>query len=228
MNTVARTHDPVDGDIFKKIVQAIRLNGYIVLDDALPAAMLEALFQDLKSQDEDDFEQAGLCHDQRPRQNQRVRSDKFCAVDANTPVIRDYLNRVEALRERLNKELFLGLFDYECHYSFYPKGAFYKKRVDSFKGRSNRVLTTVLYLNPDWKQEYGGELLMYGEEDEMPFLQVSPTWGKLVVFMSEHFPYEVLKASKPRYSLTGWFRINTGKGVNTDSSQSIDEFDEAD
>jgi SM-20-related protein len=117
---------------------------------------------------------------------------------------------------RLNSELFLGLFDYECHYAVYPEGSFYRKHVDAFKGRASRVLTTVLYLNPNWQPEYGGELLMYGEDDEVPFIKVSPAWGTMVMFLSEHFPHEVLPARATRYSLTGWFRVNANLGDNLD------------
>ena len=52
----------------------------------------------------------------------------------------------------------LGLFDYECHYAKYQQGDFYKKHYDAFKGRSNRIFTTVCYLNTP---ESGGELVIY-------------------------------------------------------------------
>ena len=38
--------------------------------------------------------------------------------------------------------------------------------------------------------------------------------GKLVIFMSEQIPHEVLPTRKPRASIAGWFRCNasvTGK-----------------
>jgi SM-20-related protein len=216
LNTLARTHDPIDGDIFKKIINAIRLDGYVVLQDMFSPGMLDALFIDLKSRDENDFDPAGTGREQHHRVNQFVRSDQICWLDKEAPASREYFGWVEQLRLRLNSELFLGLFDYESHYAIYPEGAFYKKHVDAFRGRASRVLTTVLYLNPNWQPDDGGELLIYGEDEDMPFLRVTPSWGTMVMFLSEHFPHEVLPARSTRYSLTGWFRLNTNLGENLD------------
>lgn len=104
---------------------------------------------------------------------------------------------MEQLRLRINQALYLGLFDYECHYAYYPRHGFYRKHYDALKGKANRVLSTVLDLNPALQPTDGGE---------MPFLKVLPTWGKMVIFLSEYFPQEVLPAKKRRFSLTGWIR----------------------
>ncbi|MDQ6997923.1 MAG: 2OG-Fe(II) oxygenase [Mariprofundus sp.] len=50
-----------------------------------------------------------------------------------------------------------------------------------------------------------------GVETSSPSLpmQVMPQAGRLVTFISEQFPHEVLPASRDRLSLTGWFRIRT-------------------
>jgi SM-20-related protein len=39
--------------------------------------------------------------------------------------------------------------------------------------------------------------------------KVVPQMGTLVVFLSERFPHEVLPAHADRYSIAGWFRVNT-------------------
>jgi SM-20-related protein len=63
------------------------------------------------------------------------------------------------------------LFDYECHFARYGEGAFYKKHLDAFKTPEEshlpkRLLSSVLYLNRDWGNEDGGELLLYPPQDE--------------------------------------------------------------
>ena len=99
----------------------------------------------------------------------------------------------------------MGLFDFECHFARYRQGDYYQKHLDAFSGRSNRVLTTVSYLN-DVSQ--GGELALYSEQDQLisTFL---PKACSLIVFESERFPHEVLPAVDTRYSIAGWFRKNT-------------------
>ena len=96
---------------------------------------------------------------------------------------------MDQLRSEVNRQFFMGLFDYECHYAKYQAGDFYKKHLDAFKGRSNRVLTTVCYLN---SPSVGGELVIYAEDSTTVLARVSPKAGTLVVFESERFPHEVL------------------------------------
>lgn len=102
----------------------------------------------------------------------------------------------------------MGLFDYEAHFAHYQPGAFYRRHLDAFRGRTNRVLTTLLYLNPDWQPGDGGELLLYPEQGEGVLERVSPRAGTLVIFLSARFPHEVLPAQADRYSIAGWFRVN--------------------
>ncbi|WP_455921759.1 2OG-Fe(II) oxygenase [Pseudomonas putida] len=115
-----------------------------------------------------------------------------------------YLAMMDSLREALNRGLFLGLEDFECHFALYPPGAFYRKHVDRFRDDDKRMVSVVLYLNDAWLPEHGGHLRMYleaGREND-----VAPTGGCLVVFLSGEVPHEVLPAMRDRLSLTGWFR----------------------
>ena len=122
---------------------------------------------------------------------------------------------MEQLRRYLNRELFLGLFEYECHYAYYDVGAFYAKHLDAFKHNPNRIVSTVLYLNPNWKPGDGGELRLFApqgtEECDRPLMTIRPEYGTLVAFLSEDIPHEVVISHKPRYSIAGWFRINRPK-----------------
>ena len=64
---------------------------------------------------------------------------------------------MEELRVSLNEKLYLGLFDYECHYAIYGAGAHYEKHLDALAGQKNRLLSTVVYLNSQWAAADGGE-----------------------------------------------------------------------
>ena len=119
--------------------------------------------------------------------------------------------------------LFLGLFDYECHYAWYPAGGYYRTHLDAFRGEDNRKVSTVVYLNDDWKPSDGGELVIHQPVDDQRLDDttmyamariVTPRFGTMVLFLSEEFPHEVRTAARARYSLAGWFRINTsGSGA---------------
>ncbi len=73
-----------------------------------------------------------------------------------------------------------------------------------------RVVSCILYLNQDWQPEDGGALKIYAgnELSTLPLpMQVLPQGGRLVTFISDRFPHEVLPATRDRMSLTGWFRV---------------------
>ena len=78
------------------------------------------------------------------------------------------------------------------------------------------MLSTVLYLNRSWRAQDGGELLLYPEAGEQPLLRLTPALGTLAVFLSEAFPHEVLPAGRDRYSIAGWFRVNTSTASRVD------------
>ena len=97
--------------------------------------------------------------------------------------------------------------------SHYAPGAFYERHVDAFKGQSNRILSTVTYLNPSWQSEWGGEFVLYQPESNTQLARERPEQGKLVIFMSEGMPHEVLVAAQDRYSIAGWFRARPIAGI---------------
>lgn len=216
MITTHLTQGPSDGDVFARIIEAVRHQGYIILTDIFSIEQLQSLFIDIKNTDSEEFHQAGIGREQEHQLNQFVRRDRIRWLQTDYEPTRFYLDWAERLRQRINRELFLGLFDYECHYAHYPKGAFYKKHLDAFQGNSNRRLSSILYLNPAWQPTDGGELVIYAADDSKILETVLPTFGKMVIFLSEEFPHEVLPAKCSRFSLTGWFRVNSSTTVNLD------------
>ncbi|WP_221800052.1 2OG-Fe(II) oxygenase [Oceanobacter mangrovi] len=166
---------------------------------------------------EQEMQLAGTGRQQDFQLNRDIRRDRIHWLSADNSAEQAWLGHMEALRVHLNRSLLLGLFSYEGHFAHYPPGAFYKKHLDAFRGQSNRVLTTVFYLNPDWQPENGGELLIYQDNDHDDLRsKVLPEMGTLVTFLSEDFPHEVLAAERDRYSIAGWFRLNNSLNGHID------------
>jgi SM-20-related protein len=118
-----------------------------------------------------------------------------------------YWSRMEALRASLNRRLLLGLEELEAHYAIYPPGAHYARHRDRFRDDDARVLSSVLYLNPDWRETDGGALRIHLDAAAPPsHLDVYPLGGTLVLFLSADFDHEVLPTSRERLSIAGWFR----------------------
>ena len=120
----------------------------------------------------------------------------------------EFLDLAEQIRLALNRRLFLALFEFEAHVALYPPGAFYRRHFDSFRGAANRMVSLVVYLNRDWGDHDGGDLVLYrpGTGDEMA--RIAPRAGTLLLFMSEEIEHEVLPTSRDRASVAGWFRLN--------------------
>lgn len=196
--------------IYQRIASAIRQQGWCVIPDALPIALSQALFNRVIDLGEQDFDRAGVGRDEQHQLNQFVRRDEIRWLGDQDPAERDWQQWIQGLRTCLNQQLFLGLFSYESHFAHYPPGAFYRKHLDAFQGQSNRVLSTVLYLNPGWILDDGGELVLFDEhQTDTELHRVLPLFGTLVVFLSEAFPHEVLPAYRDRYSIAGWYRVNS-------------------
>ncbi len=141
-----------------------------------------------------------------------IRGDSIAWVDAPTNEFeRALLERLEALRLDLNRELMTGLVDFEGHFARYPAGASYHRHIDRLSGSDVRVLSAVLYLNEEWSDDDGGHLRLHLQEGGTRI--VAPNGGKLVVFRSELFEHEVLPARRERLSFTGWFRRRPTGGL---------------
>lgn len=196
------------------IADALVEQGYWVMDDALPKALLNHLLMHFNQLQHNEFKAAGIGRKIDFQVQETIRSDKIHWIQPNIEITVEFLRWMDSLRVGLNRRLFLGLFDYESHFAYYPVGAFYKKHLDAFRGnrqqgQSTRVLSTVLYLNDAWQPSEGGELLLYAETDENKVIEtIFPEVGRLVIFLSEKFPHEVLPATRARKSIAGWFRIN--------------------
>ncbi len=101
-----------------------------------------------------------------------------------------------------NRLLFLSLADYEFHLAHYPIGSFYKKHLDQFEGRKNRMISVIIYLNKGWKIGDGGELRIHPEGSNS--FDIAPLENRCVMFRSDTLFHEVLPSNASRKSITGW------------------------
>lgn len=204
----------VSGANFESLTQDIFEKGWSVQHNVLDAGLLLGLRAELAQlSDEGELMRAGVGRGDDFQLAADIRRDKIYWLDGTTSAQSLLFHEMEQLRLRLNQKLFLGLFEYEAHYACYGKGAFYQKHYDSFRGEANRLISTVLYLNPQWQEGDGGELLIYSPNDEGILLEtVAPTFGTLACFLSEEVPHEVRISATNRYSIAGWFRCNSSIG----------------
>ena len=198
---------------FVLIAESLVEKGFCILPNALPHDLSTALAEHALSMSADQYHRAGIGRAHQHMTNRFVRSDEVCWIEGESEAGEQWLAWTEKLRIYLNRRLFLGLFSFESHFAHYPPGAFYKTHVDAFKGQSNRILTVVAYLNSGWMPDDGGEMVLYTDTESF---NVTPALGTLAIFLSEEFPHEVLPTQRDRYSIAGWYRLNTSIGDQID------------
>jgi len=195
----------------QEIAEQLASTGYIVLDQPLLTNLASLLLARCQDDGHDRFQAARIGRGPATQQNYAIRGDVISWLDDSDSTDHAYLAWMEALRFGLNEALFLGLFDYECHYAIYGAGAGYAKHSDVLNGNKNRILSTVLYLNEGWQAGDGGELVLFDPSGETVIATVIPTFGTMIIFLSESFPHEVLMSHTQRRSIAGWFRV---RGLN--------------
>ena len=199
----------IDETLFGLIAEDIERQGYSIRPSALPEEVAASLYAYQQQLNTNKYTGAGIGRGDDYLHNEFVRTDEICWITGESEAGRIWLDWSSRLQGFLNRRLFLGLFSFESHFAHYSPGDYYKKHLDAFRGEANRVLSVVTYLNPGWLPSDGGELVLYQNEKDKEGIKVVPLYGSIVVFLSEEFPHEVLPATKDRYSVAGWFRVNT-------------------
>lgn len=190
-------------NLYETITDALANDGYAIIENALDphsCAELAKISKNIST-----YKQAGISHKSTLDENRR--KDKISWLDGDNDVTCNYLEFADGLKGYLNRHLYLGLKYYEAHFALYEAGDFYEKHLDAFKHSKNRVVTTVYYLNEEWNNVNGGELIVYDNKGRQ-IKKITPNANTLVVFMSEDFPHEVLPSNTTRHSIAGWFRID--------------------
>lgn len=183
-------------------------NGYLILDDFLSHSTSMALSAEIDSlREQSQLKQATIGKAENNQINLAQRGDFIHWIDPHqcSVAVSEFLNALEELRNELNRNFFLGMRDFECHFTEYPAGTHYKRHVDRHKNGSSRRVSAVYYLNEHWQEEHGGALMLYIAEQEH---RIAPLFGRLALFLSE-IEHEVLPTHQTRKSLTGWMLTET-------------------
>ena len=198
-------------DLLDHISQEIYNNSYVVVDDFVDEGFRKALLKeqiDLLNQGQ--FTKAAIGKGDQRQVRTEIRSDEVLWMDSTalSPLQAIFWEKVAEVQQVLNWRCFLGLKSFEGHFARYPIGSFYKRHLDQFHAVPHRIVTIILYLNESWTEADGGQLRMYfPQEDGSERVEdVLPLGGRLVVFLSEEIPHEVLLTQKDRISITGWLR----------------------
>jgi SM-20-related protein len=185
-------------------MDTLSLLDYVITDNFLTPEVLSNLksyFKEKELQDKLDKSAIGATGDSKIINE--IRGDYTYWLDK----VRDgkelkIFETLDEVKSMINRFCFLSLSDYEFHLALYPNGSFYKKHLDQFKGRNNRMISMIIYLNENWQVGDGGELKIYPEGKDEKVIE--PLENRCILFRSDVLYHEVLPTQKPRKSITGW------------------------
>jgi SM-20-related protein len=207
MNSLFEAIPFAENLLYERIISDISLQKYSIVDDFFSEDEVIALRHSLLlKHDEDAFKKSAIGNRTNELVKKAVRGDIILWIDERVINSAEelFFNKINDLKDYLNRTCFLGINLKEFHYAIYPKDTYYKRHLDTFQNDDRRKLSFVCYLNSeDWKPENGGELVLYLDgEDQI----VYPFPGKVVIFESQELEHEVKPVNTQRLSITGWLK----------------------
>lgn len=203
---------PSGADSFRDVENELECRGYAVVRDFVAGADCSALAAECHAlHATGQLSPSAVGRGEARSERTLIRGDHTQWFDAAALGTAQalYWQRMDTLRIDLNRTLLLGLEDFEAHYALYPAGTRYARHRDRFRDDDARVLSSVLYLNPDWHDDQGGALRLYLDgTGQNPHVDIYPCSGTLALFLSADFDHEVLPATRERLSIAGWFSRN--------------------
>ena len=191
---------------FETLIASYIENKVGISEDFLGDELCEHLKNNLLSLNKDhQMLTAGLGNDAKKIHNKLIRNDKIYWLDKsnNNPHENAFFTKMDAFVEYLNETCYANIKSYEFHYSLYESGSFYRMHRDQFEDDSKRQFSMISYLNANWQNSDGGELLIYQKNNNQT---ISPTQGKTVFFKSDELEHEVLVTNQRRMSVCGWLK----------------------
>ncbi len=186
--------------------EALSRDGVLVMSQLFSTELVRRLAADCEQLlQRDQLQPARIGRGGGARLQPGIRGDamRWIEPDPETPVRAEFLHQLGLLRLRLNRELLLGLDSVEAHYAVYPPGAGYARHIDRFRDDDARMVSFTCYLNEGWPIDAGGALRFWLDGRAVDVL---PRLGTCTLFLSAEIEHEVLPATRPRYSIAGWFR----------------------
>jgi SM-20-related protein len=199
----------------KMIAMQLGKSGLCICPNFLsPKSLLSVAHDFHRIRNAKEFRRAETGHGPIDPHQARVRTDSTYWLDRETqsPAQNLLWRKLDILKSALNRSLFLGLTNFEGHYSVYSEGGYYQRHKDCFQGDSSRVVSFVLYLNRNWKPADGGALRVYSTDPATDrdgvesYTDINPVGGTMACFMSGESQHEVLLNHRERFSLSGWFK----------------------
>lgn len=183
-----------------KIINDLDDTGFSVIDQAYSEEYLQSVHQECMHH-LNEFRDAAI-------QNgvvSQIRSDHILWINDNLPIAEQHVTTLMHLAQELNQVFFFGIREVEAHFACYNAGEFYALHRDNPQKKNDRLISAVLYLHPEWHEDWGGQLRLQDKQQNWHILEPKP--NRIALFQSDLL-HEVLAAKQQRLSITAWMRSN--------------------
>ncbi|MHA3068781.1 2OG-Fe(II) oxygenase [Acinetobacter sp. ANC 3789] len=183
-----------------KIINDLDDTGFSVIDQAYSKEYLQSVHQECMHH-LNEFRDAAI-------QNgvvSQIRSDHILWINDNLPIAEQHVTTLMHLAQELNQAFFFGIREVEAHFACYNAGEFYALHRDNPQKKNDRMISAVLYLHPEWHEDWGGQLRLQDKQQNWHILEPKP--NRIALFQSDLL-HEVLAAKQQRLSITAWMRSN--------------------
>jgi len=191
---------------FEELIEGFITGNIGISEKFLSLSLADALHQNLVSLNKDNrMRGAGIGNALIKDDDQKIRSDKTNWLEdgSKNAAEMEFMDMIRQFIAHLNRTCFTGLNSCEFHYALYEEGTFYKRHKNQLRNDDHRKFSMVSYLNEDWKESDGGQLIIHNGESAQ---QISPNNRKAIFFQSDVLEHEVAVANRPRMSVTGWLK----------------------
>jgi SM-20-related protein len=191
---------------FEELIDGFITNNIGISEVFLNASLAAALQQNLiRLNKEEGMLKAGIGNTIIEDKNQKIRGDSTCWLEAGSKndAEMEFMDTIRQFMAHLNRTCYTGLNACEFHYALYEKGTSYGRHKDRLRNDDSRKFSMISYLNSDWTEKDGGQLVIHTGDTSR---QILPTNQKAIFFQSDVLEHEVAVANRPRMSITGWLK----------------------
>ena len=191
---------------FEELIEGFITGNIGISETFLSLSLAAALQQNLHTLNSGGLMiQAGIGNAATKTDNKKIRGDSTCWIEGDTKndAELEFMEQITHFMEHLNRTCYTGLNACEFHYALYEEGSFYSRHKDRFKNDDNRKFSMISYLNTDWLERDGGQLIIHNADN---IQSISPNNQKAVFFQSDVLEHEVAVAHRQRMSVTGWLK----------------------
>lgn len=201
----------IENPVYERIISDLLEQQYSIVEDFFNLTEVEELRDSLLYKyEEDNFKKAAIGNRTNEIIAKSIRGDFILWLNEAEAAQAEkvFFSKINDFVQYLNRTCYMGILYKEFHYALYPEGTFYKRHLDTFQNDDRRKLSMVCYLNDqNWQPEYGGELVIYTNENGMEVPKsIYPFPGRMVIFESQILEHEVKPVKTERLSITGWLK----------------------